>query len=185
MGNLVLVRRRGRERRGRAIRLREPPANDRGGSCGRVHQRCSRVGGSFGVAEERTEVESAWGPIIVGDEGRNWRGILQACADREIDVLFLIGVDPLRDYPDSALALARWRTSGTRWSSRWSSDPSRRTRTHPSPAAFLEKDGHVTTWRDATSAYDRSAALPASRSRTGRSSRALRSRPAATSASNA
>jgi predicted molibdopterin-dependent oxidoreductase YjgC len=32
------------------------------------------------------------------------RQILQACADREIDVLFLVGVDPIRDFPDAALA---------------------------------------------------------------------------------
>ena len=38
-------------------------------------------GRRFALAEERTEVESLWGPIIVGDEGRNWWGILQACAD--------------------------------------------------------------------------------------------------------
>jgi predicted molibdopterin-dependent oxidoreductase YjgC len=112
-----------------------------------VHPGLLPGGREFGVAEERSEVESLWGPIIVGDEGRNWRGILQACAAREIDVLFLIGVDPLRDYPDAALALralenVRYKVVqslelGTLAPYADAFLPA---------AAFLEKDGHVTTW---------------------------------------
>jgi predicted molibdopterin-dependent oxidoreductase YjgC len=52
---------------------------------------------------ERAEVELVWG-AVPAEPGRSARQILQACADREIDVLFLIGVDPLRDFPDAALA---------------------------------------------------------------------------------
>ncbi len=69
-----------------------------------VHPSLLPGGRAFGLAEERAEVEAVWGPIIVGDEGRSWWGILEACAARDVDVLFLIGVDPLRDYPDAALA---------------------------------------------------------------------------------
>ena len=36
--------------------------------------------------------------------GRDATPILEACAAREVDVLFCIGVDPLRDLPDAALA---------------------------------------------------------------------------------
>ena len=36
--------------------------------------------------------------------GRSAREILEACADREVDVLFLVGADPLRDVPDAELA---------------------------------------------------------------------------------
>ncbi|MGH2595915.1 MAG: NADH-quinone oxidoreductase subunit NuoG [Actinomycetota bacterium] len=122
-------------------------ANDRGALVAGVHPGLLPGGRAFGVAEERTEVESVWGPIIVGDEGRNWRGILQACADRRIDVVFLIGVDPLRDYPDAALALralenVRYKVVqslelGTLAPYADAFLPA---------AAFLEKDGHVTTW---------------------------------------
>ena len=38
------------------------------------------------------------------ERGRDARAILEAAPTREIDVLFLIGVDPLRDFPDAALA---------------------------------------------------------------------------------
>ena len=122
-------------------------ANDRGALVAGVHPSLLPGGRRFGVAEERTEVETLWGPIIVGDEGRNWRGILEACAEREIDVLFLVGVDPLRDFPDAALARGRcrtwiaWSCSRSSWT-RWSRSRTRSCR----PPPFLEKDGHVTTW---------------------------------------
>jgi predicted molibdopterin-dependent oxidoreductase YjgC len=61
-------------------------------------------GGRRVAAEgERAEVEAVWGSVPERP-GRSAREILQACADREVDVLFLIGVDPLRDVPDAALA---------------------------------------------------------------------------------
>jgi predicted molibdopterin-dependent oxidoreductase YjgC len=56
-----------------------------------------------GTEAERAEVEAVWG-AAPAEPGRSTRQILQACADRELDVLFLIGVDPLRDAPDAALA---------------------------------------------------------------------------------
>ena len=55
--------------------------------------------------------------------------ILEACADREIDVLFLIGVDPLRDCPDAALALRALENVDHEWCSRSSSARSSRSRT--------------------------------------------------------
>jgi NADH-quinone oxidoreductase subunit G len=122
-------------------------ANDRGAMVAGVHPGLLPGGREFGVAEERSEVEGQWGPIIVGDEGRNWRGILQASAAREIDVLFLIGVDPLRDYPDAALALRA--LENVRYkvvqSLELGSLATYADAFLPA-AAFLEKDGHVTTW---------------------------------------
>ena len=78
-------------------------ANDRGALVAGVHPSLLPNGRSS-VDEDRAEVESVWGPLDIPDRGRDWRGILEAAANREIDVLFLIGVDPLRDYPDAALA---------------------------------------------------------------------------------
>ena len=122
-------------------------ANDRGALQAGVHPALLPGGRRFGVAEERTEVESIWGPIIVGDEGRSWRGILQACADREIDVLFLVGVDPLRDYPDAELAqraLQNVERKVVQSLELGSLEPY--ADAFLPAAAFLEKDGHVTTW---------------------------------------
>ncbi len=122
-------------------------ANDRGALVAGVHPSLLPGGRRFGVADERTEVENLWGPIIVGDEGRNWQRILQACADREIDVLFLIGVDPLRDYPDAALArraLENVRFKVVQSLELGSLEPF--ADAFLPAAAFLEKDGHVTTW---------------------------------------
>ena len=61
----------------------------------------ARAAGRSAIAGD---VEAVWGPILDREPGRDTNAILQACADREIDVLFLIGVDPLRDAPDAALA---------------------------------------------------------------------------------
>jgi NADH-quinone oxidoreductase subunit G len=122
-------------------------ANDRGALVAGVHPSLLPGGRAFGVADERTEVENLWGPIIVGDDGRSWHGILHACADREIDVLFLIGVDPLRDYPDAALVTRALQNVGrtiVQSLELGSLDPY--ADAFLPAAAFLEKDGHVTTW---------------------------------------
>jgi predicted molibdopterin-dependent oxidoreductase YjgC len=53
---------------------------------------------------EPDDVERVWGPVVNREPGRGANAILEACAGREIDVLFLVGIDPLRDVPDAALA---------------------------------------------------------------------------------
>ena len=52
--------------------------------------------------EKRAEVEALWGEQIPTEPGRDAREILEAAARRELDVLYLIGVDPLTDFPDAA-----------------------------------------------------------------------------------
>ncbi len=122
-------------------------ANDRGALVAGVHPSLLPGGRAFGLAEERAEVESVWGPIIVGDEGRNWWGVLEACAARDVDVLFLIGVDPLRDYPDAALATrALQNVEHTVVQSLELGSLEPYADAFLSAAAFLEKEGHVTTW---------------------------------------
>jgi formate dehydrogenase major subunit len=88
-----------------------------------------------------------WGAIGTGVEGRSTAEILEACADRQIDVLFLIGVDPLRDLPDAgltrrALQNARYKVvQGLELGD-----------LAPYADAFLpavawpEREGHVTNW---------------------------------------
>ncbi len=122
-------------------------ANDRGALAAGVHPRLLPGGRLFGAADERAEVEEVWGPFELGEDGRDWRGILQACADREVDVLFLIGVDPLRDYPDAALARRALENVPRKVIQSLELDSLERFADAFLPAAaFLEKDGHVTTW---------------------------------------
>jgi NADH-quinone oxidoreductase subunit G len=76
-------------------------ANDRGALRAGVHP-ALLPGGR--MLEEPDDVERVWGPIVNRQTGRDANAILEACARREVDVLFLVGIDPLRDVPDAALA---------------------------------------------------------------------------------
>ena len=121
-------------------------ANDRGALVAGVHPWLLPNGRSH-VDEDRAEVESVWGPLDIPDRGRDWRGILEAAANREIDVLFLIGVDPLRDYPDAALARRALENVPRKVvQSLELGSLARYADAFLPAAAFLEKEGHVTTW---------------------------------------
>jgi NADH-quinone oxidoreductase subunit G len=122
-------------------------ANDRGALVAGVHPALLPGGRSASEGEERSQVEDVWGALDIEPEGRNWRGILEACASREIDVLFLVGVDPLRDYPDAALARRALENVPRKvvQSLELGSLASYADAFLPA-AAFLEKDGHVTDW---------------------------------------
>jgi NADH-quinone oxidoreductase subunit G len=122
-------------------------ANDRGALVAGVHPGLLPGGRLVGAADERAEVERLWGPIVVGDVGRGWRAILEASANRAIDVLFLVGVDPLRDYPDATLArraLENVPYKVVQSLEMGSLEPFADAFLPAAP--FLEKDGHVTTW---------------------------------------
>jgi NADH-quinone oxidoreductase subunit G len=121
-------------------------ANDRGALVAGVHPWLLPNGRS-NDDEDRAEVESVWGPLDMPDRGRDWRGILEAAANREIDVLFLIGVDPLRDYPDAALARRALENVPRKVvQSLELGSLARYADAFLPAAAFLEKEGHVTTW---------------------------------------
>jgi formate dehydrogenase major subunit len=68
-----------------------------------VHPSLLPGGRRVDAQDERAEVEAAWGAMPRA-HGRSTREILWACAAREVDVVFLIGTDPLRDVPDAQLA---------------------------------------------------------------------------------
>ncbi|MEO8293510.1 MAG: NADH-quinone oxidoreductase subunit G [Actinomycetota bacterium] len=122
-------------------------ANDRGALAAGVHPGLLPGGRRFSVAAERAEIESVWGPIMAVAEGRGTMAILEACAAREIDVLVCIGVDPLRDAPDAALARRALQNvphlvvQGLELASL---EPY--VDVFLPAAAFLEKEGHITTW---------------------------------------
>ena len=122
-------------------------ANDRGALRAGVHPALLPGGRRLADPAERAEVEAVWGPIAATEPGRNARQIIEAAANREIDVLFLIGVDPLRDFPDAELARRALANAGhTVVQSLELGELEPYADAVLPAAAFLEKDGHVTTW---------------------------------------
>lgn len=122
-------------------------ANDRGALRAGVHPSLLPGGRRLSDAAERAAVEAVWGPVGAGAEGRSTAEILEACANRQIDVLFLIGVDPLRDLPDAgltrrALQNARYKVvQGLELG-----DLSPYADAFLPAVAWPERDGHVTNW---------------------------------------
>jgi NADH-quinone oxidoreductase subunit G len=119
-------------------------AGDRGALRAGVHPSLLPGGRSL---SEAGAVESRWTTAISREPGRDWRGILEACVAREIDVLYLVGVDPLPDFPDGALARRALENVPVKivQSLELGSLGPFADAFLPA-AAFLEKDGHVTTW---------------------------------------
>ncbi len=121
--------------------------NDRGALIAGVHPRLLPGGRRVDDSDARTEVERVWGPVMAADPGRDWRGILEAAADGELDVLFLIGVDPITDYPDAELARRALDNVAVKVvQSLELGSLARYADVFLPAAAFVEKDGHVTTW---------------------------------------
>jgi NADH-quinone oxidoreductase subunit G len=119
-------------------------ANDRGALLAGVHP--ALLPGGRGL-DEVDDVERVWGPLMNREPGRDTMGILRACAAREVDVLFLVGVDPLRDVPDAALvrrALDNVPVKVVQSLELGSLEPF--ADAFLPASAFLEKDGHVSTW---------------------------------------
>ncbi|MHB8262217.1 MAG: molybdopterin-dependent oxidoreductase [Acidimicrobiales bacterium] len=59
--------------------------------------------GRVGLEEARDRYESAWG-ALPASKGLDTLGILEAASAGEIEVLFLLGADPIADFRDSHLA---------------------------------------------------------------------------------
>jgi NADH-quinone oxidoreductase subunit G len=122
-------------------------ANDRGALGAGVHPALLPGGRRLGVADERAEVEAVWGPIMAAEDGRDAQEILQACADRRVDVLFVIGADPLRDHPDAVLARRALANVGTLVVQSVELGELEPFTSFFLPAApAVEKDGHLTDW---------------------------------------
>jgi len=122
-------------------------ANDRGALRAGVHPDLLPGGRRFDVPAERAEVEAVWGPIMVEGPGRSTMEILEASAAREVDVLFLVGVDPLRDVPDAALArraLGNVPVKVVQSLELGSLEPF--ADAFLPAASYLEKEGHLTDW---------------------------------------
>ena len=119
-------------------------ANDRGALLAGVHPSLLPGGRSM---HEVDDVERVWGPLMNREPGRDTIGILRACAEREVDVLFLVGVDPLRDVPDADLVRRALDNVPVKVVQSLELGSLERYADAFLPAsAFLEKDGHVSTW---------------------------------------
>ena len=119
-------------------------ANDRGALLAGVHPSLLPGGREM---RDVDDVERAWGPLMNREPGRDTMGILRACADREVDVLFLIGIDPLRDLPDGDLVRRALDNVAVKIVQALELGSLERYADAFLPAsAFLEKDGHVSTW---------------------------------------
>ncbi|MEX0991103.1 MAG: NADH-quinone oxidoreductase subunit NuoG [Actinomycetota bacterium] len=88
-------------------------ANDMGAIRAGVSSSILPGGRPIWDADGRAEVEAAWGAVPVEKEDTAPPGgfrftsaarILARAADRDIDALYLVGVDVLRDFPNAALA---------------------------------------------------------------------------------
>jgi NADH-quinone oxidoreductase subunit G len=121
-------------------------ANDRGALRAGVHPGLLPGGRRVASEEERGEVAARWG-AVPEEPGRDAAAILRAAANHEIDVLFLIGVDPVRDFPDAELvrrALGNVETKVVQSLELGELEPYADA-VLPA-AAYLEKDGHYTNW---------------------------------------
>ncbi|HZD80580.1 MAG TPA: NADH-quinone oxidoreductase subunit G [Actinomycetota bacterium] len=122
-------------------------AGDRGALRAGVHPELLPGGRRVTEAEERAEVEAVWGELSNTERGADAHRILEDAAARRIEVLFLIGVDPLHDFPDAALALHALRNVPYKVVQDLGLG-----QLEPFADAFLpaaapvEKDGHFSTW---------------------------------------
>ncbi len=122
-------------------------AGDKGALAAGVHPRLLPGGRRVDDPGERAEVEAVWGELKNVVPGRNAKQILEAAANREIDVLFLVGVDPLRDFPDARLArhaLENVPYKVVQSLELGSLEPF--ADAFLPAAAFPERDAHFTTW---------------------------------------
>ncbi len=122
-------------------------AGDHGALRAGLHPTLGPGGRRLDVAEDRDELEAVWGPIMATEPGRATTAILRAAADRELDVLYLVGVDPLRDAPDAALARRALQNVTTVVVQSLDLGDLGPFATVFLPAAsWLERDGHVSDW---------------------------------------
>jgi NADH-quinone oxidoreductase subunit G len=126
-------------------------ANDRGALRGGLHPSLLPGGRRVDVAADREALESTWGTPLLPDPGRGTEAILEAAARREIEVLFLVGTDPLTDFPDSGLAERALANVRYKVVVDISADAMDIYADAMLPAApYLEKDGHYTDWEGRT-----------------------------------
>jgi NADH-quinone oxidoreductase subunit G len=122
-------------------------AGDRGALRAGVHPSILPGGRLVEDGEERGQVESVWAGGLPAEPGRDARAILEAAARRELGVLYLVGADPLTDFPDAALVRRALENVPMLVVQDLALRGYERHADAALPAAaFLEKDGHFTDW---------------------------------------
>jgi NADH-quinone oxidoreductase subunit G len=121
-------------------------AGDRGALRAGVHPGLLPGGRRVDDGLERGELGEAWSSAPE-EPGRDTGAILEAAARREIEVLFLVGADPLTDFPDADLVQRALRNVPFLVFQTVSLGEYGDYADAVLPAAaFLEKDGHFTDW---------------------------------------
>jgi NADH-quinone oxidoreductase subunit G len=122
-------------------------AGDRGALRAGLHPELLPGGRRVAEGSERGSVETTWGREIPGERGHDSRAILEAAARGEIDVLYLVGVDPLTDFPDQDLVrTALGNSPFTVVQDISTGEYAEYAEAVLPAAAFLERDGHFTDW---------------------------------------
>jgi NADH-quinone oxidoreductase subunit G len=122
-------------------------AGDRGALRAGVHPGLLPGGRAVRDPGARAEVEAVWGAAPPDRAGRDTRAILEAAARREFDVLYLVGVDPLTDFPDRELVRRALENAPfTVVQDITAGEYAEFAEAVLPAAAFLERDGHFTDW---------------------------------------
>ncbi|HEX2089021.1 MAG TPA: NADH-quinone oxidoreductase subunit G [Actinomycetota bacterium] len=122
-------------------------ANDRGALRAGLHPALLPGGRVVDDDAQRSVIEVAWGTLLPNRRGRDTREIIEAAANKELDVLFLVGVDPLRDFPNASLVQQALQNVQYKVVVDISSDAMQIYADAMLPGApYLEKDGHYTDW---------------------------------------
>ena len=122
-------------------------ANDRGALRAGLHPALLPGGRAVEDDAQRSMIEVAWGTLLPNRRGRDTKEIIEAAANKELDVLFLVGVDPLTDFPNASLVRQALQNVPYKVVVDISSDAMQIYADAMLPGVpYLEKDGHYTDW---------------------------------------
>jgi NADH-quinone oxidoreductase subunit G len=136
-------------------------AGDHGALRAGLHPRLLPGGRLVADDAARAHVEVAWGRLLPAEPGRDAGDILEAAASRAVDVLFVVGCDPLRDFPDAGLARRALENAAFRVVVDIAeNDMGPYADVMLPAAASVEREGRFTDWEGRTQAFRRVRPAP-------------------------